>query len=254
MSSTKIYNLRFFFFFSQKIIKLIPNFCEDLEYGRDGTGTLYQSENSDSFSERLLTNDSEKATVKSMDVADPGHELNCDNVTKRYSSVIDSAAFPEVDDQSDYKFKTWNESNMPKTDASSKSDEELYEKCDTPIADITSQNEIVEGSCSGSLDAVEPLSSEVDVVNDRVKVREGNFSGYGKHRDGTNIDIIYRVKTVVLNEKTHYCVWVSRDPWELAEGGRNIHTNLTLTSSFNSTSLEVSLTKDVSVSEQKTLS
>jgi PAS domain-containing serine/threonine kinase len=49
-------------------------------------------------------------------------------------------------------------------------------------------------------------------------------------------DIVYRVRGVMLScGKLVYCVWVSRDPEEMGEGGRYCGGNLTLTSSFNST-------------------
>ena len=50
------------------------------------------------------------------------------------------------------------------------------------------------------------------------------------------IDIVYRVRGVALScGRLVYCVWVSRDPEEMGEGGRYCGGNLTLTSSFNST-------------------
>jgi PAS domain-containing serine/threonine kinase len=49
-------------------------------------------------------------------------------------------------------------------------------------------------------------------------------------------DIVYRVRGMVLScGRLVYCVWVSRDPEEMGEGGRYCGGNLTLTSSFNST-------------------
>ncbi|XP_049954466.1 PAS domain-containing serine/threonine-protein kinase isoform X2 [Schistocerca serialis cubense] len=64
---------------------------------------------------------------------------------------------------------------------------------------------------------------------------DGSYFGYGRHKDGSNLDIVYRVRAVVLVcGRLVYCVWISRDPEEIAEGGRTCG-NLTLTSSFNST-------------------
>lgn len=49
-------------------------------------------------------------------------------------------------------------------------------------------------------------------------------------------DIVYRVRGMALScGRLVYCVWVSRDPEEMGEGGRYCGGNLTLTSSFNST-------------------
>ena len=49
-------------------------------------------------------------------------------------------------------------------------------------------------------------------------------------------DIVYRVRGVALScGRLVYCVWVSRDPEEMGEGGRHCGGNLTLTSSLNST-------------------
>ncbi|PNF14942.1 hypothetical protein B7P43_G01558 [Cryptotermes secundus] len=68
------------------------------------------------------------------------------------------------------------------------------------------------------------------------KFVDGSYVGFGKHRDGSNLDIVYRVRGVVLScGRCVYCVWVSRDPEEMGEGGRYCGGNLTLTSSFNST-------------------
>ncbi|PSN52338.1 hypothetical protein C0J52_11417 [Blattella germanica] len=68
------------------------------------------------------------------------------------------------------------------------------------------------------------------------KIVDGSYVGFGKHRDGSNLDIVYRVRGVALScGRLVYCVWVSRDPEEMGEGGRYCGGNLTLTSSFNST-------------------
>lgn len=78
-----------------------------------------------------------------------------------------------------------------------------------------------------------------------VMVREGTFAGRGRHRDGADIDVVYRVREA--RGRKGYCVCIARDPWEAAEGGRGPALNLTITSSFNSTSLDGSFTKDVSL-------
>uniref|UniRef100_T1JIH4 Protein kinase domain-containing protein n=1 Tax=Strigamia maritima TaxID=126957 RepID=T1JIH4_STRMM len=65
-------------------------------------------------------------------------------------------------------------------------------------------------------------------------IPEGSFFGLGRHRDGSDLSIIYQIKRVNLDDgDTLYCVWVSRDPEEPAEGGRG--NNLTFASSVNST-------------------
>ncbi|XP_069682889.1 PAS domain-containing serine/threonine-protein kinase isoform X2 [Periplaneta americana] len=68
------------------------------------------------------------------------------------------------------------------------------------------------------------------------KFVDGSYVGFGRHRDASNLDIVYRVRGVALAcGRLVYCVWVSRDPEEIGEGGRYCGGNLTLTSSFNST-------------------
>ncbi|KAK7861668.1 hypothetical protein R5R35_005350 [Gryllus longicercus] len=82
------------------------------------------------------------------------------------------------------------------------------------------------------------LSRDVDSKADAAEKQfpDGSFIGFGRHKDGSNLDIVYRVRGVVLSSgRVVYCVWVSRDPEEVAEGGRAGGGNLTLTSSFNST-------------------
>ncbi|XP_021932222.1 PAS domain-containing serine/threonine-protein kinase isoform X4 [Zootermopsis nevadensis] len=68
------------------------------------------------------------------------------------------------------------------------------------------------------------------------KFVDGSYVGFGRHRDGSSLDIVYRVRGMALScGRLVYCVWVSRDPEEMGEGGRYCGGNLTLTSSFNST-------------------
>lgn len=237
-------------FFFQKISKLIPNFCDDLEYGRNGTGTL-QSENSDSCSDRIFISESEKKTELESDSINEIKE-NCDN-----NSLLNSEG-----ESNNYNFMVWDDPKWPKCKKTgvrlSKSDNEIHSKCNDESGD---EINVVSESAEPQPDEffkltkkekvreslVDDAESETDKdLKKEDEVKDGNFSGHGKHIDGTNIDIIYRVKTVIVKDKTYYSVWISRDPWEIAEGGRNAHTNLTVTSSFNSTSLEGSMTKDVS--------
>ncbi|XP_068085180.1 PAS domain-containing serine/threonine-protein kinase [Anabrus simplex] len=82
------------------------------------------------------------------------------------------------------------------------------------------------------------FSKDLEVKTDTAQKRfpDGSFVGFGRHKDGSNLDVLYRVRGIILSSgRTVYCVWVSRDPEELGEGGRNCAGNLTLTSSFNST-------------------
>jgi PAS domain-containing serine/threonine kinase len=57
-----------------------------------------------------------------------------------------------------------------------------------------------------------------------VTVVEGSYIGYGCHRDGSSLPIVFDVKSVDLDDgRRIYCVWVSRN---LVEGGDNSHTQL----------------------------
>lgn len=240
---------------NQKITKLIPNFCDDLEYGRNGTGTL-QSENSDSCSDRIFISESDKKT-----------ELESDSINEIKDNCDNHSGLNSEEAENNYNFIVWNDSKWPKCKKTgvrlSKSDNEIHSKCNDESGDdinvVSESAEPQEGEffkltkrekVRESL--VDETEAETDKDLNEEEVKDGNFSGHGKHIDGTNIDIIYRVKTVIVKDKTFYSVWISRDPWEIAEGGRNAHTNLTVTSSFNSTSLEGSMTKDSYHSEQHT--
>nr|XP_011431433.3 PAS domain-containing serine/threonine-protein kinase isoform X1 [Crassostrea gigas] len=64
---------------------------------------------------------------------------------------------------------------------------------------------------------------------------EGSYAGQGKHRDRSYLGIIFQLKRVTLEDgSVRYCMWVSRDPEEPAEGGRSF-ANLTLATTLNST-------------------
>ncbi|XP_037803851.1 PAS domain-containing serine/threonine-protein kinase-like isoform X3 [Penaeus monodon] len=65
-------------------------------------------------------------------------------------------------------------------------------------------------------------------------IEEGSFFGVGKHKDGSDLVIIYQIRRVELNGVNHYCVWILRDPEEPGEGLRS-NTNFTLASTFNET-------------------
>ncbi|XP_038051994.1 uncharacterized protein LOC119724824 isoform X2 [Patiria miniata] len=66
-------------------------------------------------------------------------------------------------------------------------------------------------------------------------IPEGSFTGQCKHRDGSYLGIIFQIKCVELDDnRTLYCMWISRDPSDPGEGGR-CTSNLTLASSFSST-------------------
>ncbi|XP_062573594.1 uncharacterized protein LOC134235480 isoform X2 [Saccostrea cucullata] len=64
---------------------------------------------------------------------------------------------------------------------------------------------------------------------------EGSYAGQGKHKDRSYLGIIFQIKRVTLEDgSVRYCMWVSRDPEEPAEGGRSF-ANLTLATTLNST-------------------
>lgn len=70
-------------------------------------------------------------------------------------------------------------------------------------------------------------------------IEEGSFFGVGKHKDGSDLVIVYQIRRVEISGTQHYCVWILRDPEEPGEGIRS-NTNLTVASSFSETA-EVSL-------------
>ncbi|XP_076325891.1 PAS domain-containing serine/threonine-protein kinase-like isoform X2 [Tachypleus tridentatus] len=65
-------------------------------------------------------------------------------------------------------------------------------------------------------------------------IADGSFFGLGRHKDGSDLAVIYNIRRVDLDDEVLYCLWVSRDPEEEAEGGRP-YQFLTLASSLNST-------------------
>ncbi|KAG7157844.1 PAS domain-containing serine/threonine-protein kinase-like [Homarus americanus] len=80
-------------------------------------------------------------------------------------------------------------------------------------------------------------------------IEEGSFFGVGKHKDGSDLVIIYQIRRVELNGTPHYCVWILRDPEEPGEGLRS-NTNLTLASTFSETA-EMSLGHAIKSQAQK---
>nr|XP_045619156.1 PAS domain-containing serine/threonine-protein kinase-like isoform X2 [Procambarus clarkii]XP_045619157.1 PAS domain-containing serine/threonine-protein kinase-like isoform X2 [Procambarus clarkii]XP_045619158.1 PAS domain-containing serine/threonine-protein kinase-like isoform X2 [Procambarus clarkii] len=80
-------------------------------------------------------------------------------------------------------------------------------------------------------------------------IEEGSFFGVGKHKDGSDLVIIYQIRRIELNGRPHFCVWILRDPEEPGEGGKS-HTNLTLASTFSETT-EASLGNAIKAQAQK---
>lgn len=78
-------------------------------------------------------------------------------------------------------------------------------------------------------------------------LKEGCFFGNGKHWDGNDIDIYYKVKIISFGDKLFYCVWVSRDPWEFNDANPSVPTAVTGSPSVISASVEDSTTRDVSI-------
>lgn len=53
------------------------------------------------------------------------------------------------------------------------------------------------------------------------RILEGSYFGLGRHRDGSDLAIVYQVRAVELDDgQVLYCMWVSRDPDEPADGFR----------------------------------
>lgn len=71
---------------------------------------------------------------------------------------------------------------------------------------------------------------------------EGHFIGFGKHRDGSKIELVYQVRLVQLRcGRELYCVWISRD----SEEEEQLYGNLTFTSSLDSSAIEPSLGQEI---------
>lgn len=71
---------------------------------------------------------------------------------------------------------------------------------------------------------------------------EGHFIGFGKHRDGSSIELVYQVRLVQLRcGRQLYCVWISRD----SEEEDPQYGNLTFTSSLDSSAFEPSLGQEI---------
>ncbi|CAL4128945.1 unnamed protein product, partial [Meganyctiphanes norvegica] len=64
------------------------------------------------------------------------------------------------------------------------------------------------------------------------EIEEGSFFGVGKHKDGTDLVIIYQIRRLEMNGRSHYCLWILRDPEEPQEGNRT-QTNLTMPSALS---------------------
>lgn len=78
---------------------------------------------------------------------------------------------------------------------------------------------------------------------------EGHFLGFGKHRDGSNIELVYQVRLVQLRcGRQLYCVWISRD----SEEEDPQYGNLTFTSSLDSSAIEPSFGQEIQARAQNT--
>lgn len=270
----------------QPILKLLPGFCEDVDYGRDRTVTADRSDLSNS---------------------DPMPDQPCPSIPQDEDSVVNESIIPEdcpVDSTEDYLQVEVSNSAQDcaqlledllidsaceedsSTGAIGESDLELQNemteklsslneggfhvwrsearlrssRSDDVLAKAKPPNTMQVPGATSNLDLQGtglrefPMNRALNVSNlsdlegeQEVRtVREGTFAGQGRHRDGADIDVVYRVRESERERERGYYVWVARDPWEAAEGGRGLPPNLTITSSFNSTSIEGSLTKDVS--------
>ncbi|KAG1680893.1 PAS domain-containing serine/threonine-protein kinase [Nymphon striatum] len=119
----------------------------------------------------------------------------------------------------------------------------------TSDPNVSVESTVINSEASADLSAsnLRRLESE---DNKYPTIPEGNFFGFGTHRDGAEIAISYQIKRVELeNGRTLYCLWVSKDPEEPAEGGRT-HCSLTLASSFNSSVLDASTSSLYSLQDQ----
>ncbi|XP_026275517.1 PAS domain-containing serine/threonine-protein kinase isoform X1 [Frankliniella occidentalis] len=87
-----------------------------------------------------------------------------------------------------------------------------------------------------------PAPSPVTLPDTQGSFPEGHFIGFGKHRDGSNIEIVYQVRLVQLRcGRQLYCVWISRD----CEEEDPVYGNLTFTSSLESSAIEPSLGQEI---------
>ncbi|XP_066957509.1 PAS domain-containing serine/threonine-protein kinase isoform X2 [Macrobrachium rosenbergii] len=105
--------------------------------------------------------------------------------------------------------------------------------------------------CVSSSDMVTstPALHRNNTEEDLSAIEEGSFFGIGKHKDGSDLVIIYQIRQVELNGSPHYCVWILRDPEEPAEGLRS-NVNFTLASTF-SENVEYSLGQTIKVKAQR---
>ncbi|KAK3926668.1 PAS domain-containing serine/threonine-protein kinase [Frankliniella fusca] len=107
-----------------------------------------------------------------------------------------------------------------------------------------SQSEVDDNTLSvSSISHVKPPApSPVTQPNGLGSFPEGHFIGFGKHRDGSNIEIVYQVRLVQLKcGRLLYCVWISRD----CEEEDPVYGNLTFTSSLESSAIEPSLGQEI---------
>jgi len=50
---------------------------------------------------------------------------------------------------------------------------------------------------------------------------EGRFFGFGRHRDGAEINILYQIRRVSLEDKSFmYCLWIAKDPDDYSAASR----------------------------------
>lgn len=256
---------------------MLPGFHEDVECGRDRTVTADKSDSSNS--EPMPEHPGEENTTEANGEENPEHnptedylQVEIDNETEDCARLMDELVLDGAgdDDSStsvlkesdlelqnemteklknlhDVKFCVWGSPRL----RSSRSDDILTKTKPLkylPALSATSNLELQgTGLQEFPMNRALNVSNLSDLEGEKpvLMVREGTFAGRGRHRDGADIDVVYRVREARGGKG--YCVCVARDPWEAAEGGRGLPLNLTITSSFNSTSLDGSFTKDVRI-------
>ncbi|XP_068245672.1 PAS domain-containing serine/threonine-protein kinase isoform X2 [Palaemon carinicauda] len=182
---------------------------------------------------------------------------NCSNVNKTESSLHSSKAMRDITNSMNVMNlsqqnspRQTNNSNVPTSPSKARLKQNQVTTPVKSLPKVQSEGcrDISETASSSDMITSTPAVCRNNTDEDVSAIEEGSFFGIGKHKDGSDLVIIYQIRQVELNGSPHYCVWILRDPEEPAEGLRS-NVSFTLASTF-SENVEHSLGQNIKVKAQ----
>ncbi|KAL0269942.1 UNVERIFIED_CONTAM: hypothetical protein PYX00_007515 [Menopon gallinae] len=248
---------------NQKITKFIPKFCEDIKH----LTRSYEGQTQAEMSECSWRSEGKKCRLSMANQCRKDRHAS-QSKYKSFGEVCPKSwrMSSHLTDRNRYHECTGNEFS-PESNLNirlSKSDYDIHLESEssyytTEDKSISSHMSAVRGGCRDSKmynseELTRAKQKNVDYYFDykQLGLKEGYFFGNGKHWDGNDIDIYYKVKIISFGDKLFYCVWISREPWEFNDANPSMPATVTGSSSVISTSVDDSTTRNSSCNDDNT--